>query len=444
MKKVVSILFLSCFLLFAGCVTVLGLDESVIPINLAAQYFSELHALHEEDGGALWGVSLHTPFVFVDPETREIVASHPDSHGILLKQGDVYVGKLPEHLPAIYSTPYFGGRNWAMWPWEIAEHYGDDATRRLRSMSHLSFHVLQPELFGTSAAIINSHMDETYARISIQLEINALIYALRSTGAERLQAIHDALSIRAERRRIYPDGSESENLFEIHEGLAQYTEFKLDHRNGNWDAELMYIEMMVNLMKHHPSLVGMFGYYSGALYGFLLDGTGIHWREGIRYESDLGFMLREAAGIDELTSASALNLNPYGYAEITAFETERIEIQERFLLEIMDDFTYLPTLRIPSGFGAGNMTINVMQMFRIPDWGQVFGANVILPGEFGRLDLYDGFLVGHGSGYAMVLASDIVINGNRITGPGWELELNDGFGLQPDGDDFIVIRSISF
>ena len=74
-------------------------------------------------------------------------------------------------------------------------------------------------------------MDELNARISVMLEMNALLAALGATGDDRLLAVHDALSIRAERRRDNPGIATGENAFEINEGTAVYTDTRMTLRD---------------------------------------------------------------------------------------------------------------------------------------------------------------------------------------------------------------------
>ena len=411
--------------------------KSAIPHDIAARYFAKLYSLFEADGGELWGMYLHTPFIFVDAETRQIAANKPDPQGILVRQGDLYVGTLPGDIPAIYSTPYFSGQYWAMLPWEMMEQFFEMGIDPLRTMAHLAFHVLQPTLFGATSGWNTSHMEEMDARISIQLEINALIHALKSTGEERRRAIHDALSIRAERRYRHPEGKVYENIFEIIEGTAQYLEFKMIVQD--MDMAIMEARMWLIEMRNAPTLSGIFGYWSGALYGLLLDEMGDSWRENLRYDSDLGQLLQDAAGITSLALLKELDLAVYGYDDITAFEAERFAFHDGFLYAIRDSFTNEPTLRIPWEFRTG-MNVNPMQFFELPGWGFIYGPDVVFIGDFGQLVLYGGFFVlHHETGYVMVLAENVEIENGDVVGLGWRLQLNDGFTVGHGADGGLVV-----
>ena len=94
----------------------------------AAQLFSEWEALCKADGGALWGVNLHTPFVFIERETRDAVANMPDREGIFTKQGSVYAGTFPEHLVIAASVTEFGGMGFS---WRRADFSHRKVTRSI-------------------------------------------------------------------------------------------------------------------------------------------------------------------------------------------------------------------------------------------------------------------------------------------------------------------------
>ena len=71
------------------------IERTPLCVDKAAWLLTELDALLDADGGALWGVPLHGRFMIADAVTRVAVANRPDQYGNLEKQGDVYVGTLP-------------------------------------------------------------------------------------------------------------------------------------------------------------------------------------------------------------------------------------------------------------------------------------------------------------------------------------------------------------
>jgi hypothetical protein len=401
-----------------------------------------LYELHEADNSYLWGVPLHTPFIFLDTETRIIVANQPDADGIFEKQGNLFVGTLPNHLLAAYSFPEIHGKSWAVLPWEMVVLQMEHPEDVLRTMAHMSFHVQQPPLFGDPPGRDNNHANQEFARITIQLEINALIHALKSEGDERSKAIYDALSIRSARREVFSQFIQHENVFEIHEGLADYTETRL--LKVETDVLLDRLEAMANSLRHTMNIGGIFGYTSGALYGYLLDEVNIPWREFVDFGTDLAVLLKEAHGITALLSFDGIDLVIYGYDEIMDSETERLENYQRLLDDISDSFKQNPTLRIPVSFENEGMQLNPMNTFQLPGVGMVYGATVVISGVFGRLEVYDGYFARDNTTFdGRVIATDIVIEDNHVSAHGWFLVLEDDYEIKPQQftDNYVVAKS---
>ena len=81
-----------------------------IPLNRAQEYFGEAQRLCSRDHGQLWGVSLCGPILFVDPDSRYVVASAADAKGILKPEAGVFVGFLPKDQNASNTATEWSGR----------------------------------------------------------------------------------------------------------------------------------------------------------------------------------------------------------------------------------------------------------------------------------------------------------------------------------------------
>jgi len=410
-----------------------------IPLNHAAQFFEEIDNLFDKDGGKLWGFYLHAPIIFVDPETRISVANRPDPDGILEKQGDVYVGLFPEELQvfdAVVTFDYFGGKLWVVVPWPSIQHRNQEG--RLFKLAHKVMHWHQHAFLEDFHVGSNSHMNEMEARISIRLEVNALIRAFHTTDEEgRLLAIADALSIRALRRQVF-DAATSENRLEITEGLALYTEWALNisSRNNLVDMFNSFAEGMVSGV----NLENSFGYLSGALYAFLLNELDVPWKDGLNDDSDLGQILKEAMGITTVRDISEIDLSLYGYEQIEHEESEWAEIQNYTLNRVMESIQNHPTLQFHWGdYEHYGVAFNGSR-FSFADLGTVFRGNVEFLGSFGRLYVRNGELIFHNDGFVMVVADDMEIENNLVTARHWTLELNDDYEVILYYDNFRVAR----
>jgi hypothetical protein len=228
-------------------------SDSSMPLDLIEEYFKEAKRICDADNGALWGENIYSPMLIIDPKTLDAAANEPDNEGKLKRRGNLYIGKFSEDAIASNSTTSFGGKDWSMIIWPM-----NDDMERKRTMIHEMFHHQQPLLGMTSVTEVdydNSHMDEMDARISIQLEWNALFAALESTGERRKEAIANALSIRDDRRKKF-SSAENENRFEIAEGMAEYTSYKLCDSTSK--AQLAAARSLHDMTLEAPSFVRSF------------------------------------------------------------------------------------------------------------------------------------------------------------------------------------------
>ena len=448
--------------------TLAGQTSSSICFDTASYLFRRLDTIldSDADAGYLWGISLHGPVVIADAITRYAIANMPDVEGeIFTRQGNFYVGRLPEGTQIGNTASHFGGRRWGMVTWGMIEANADNTELIVDVMLHELFHAKQPYIFegwfGNTSR--NIHMRELEARISIRLEINALLTALHSTGDERLAAIHDALSIRAERRRLNVSAYFEENLYEIAEGTAVYTEAVLGR--NNLADRIALIERYMAVTGDY-NIIDMFGYYSGALYALLLDEFDIEWRIGISWECDLGALLKDGIGFTEIIPFNEIDLERYGYAEIRLFEDAWVVEVERLSQEAWDALAGPLFLIDATGeFGQGeDNDVRVLFLHGLGvysynefdyddenifflvgghnDERTIFYGNFTYAAEFGELEVTGGFLMlwramwRHG-----IPAYNIEVDDNRITGTNWVLTLNEGFELREVGGGHFAITA---
>ena len=100
--------------------------SQAIPAGAAQKAFAEAKALCDADGGRLWGVSLCGPILFVDPESRALVANQPDGGGALTLQGGVYAGTLPKSENFANTATDWSGTHWTEMLWPLP----DERSRR--------------------------------------------------------------------------------------------------------------------------------------------------------------------------------------------------------------------------------------------------------------------------------------------------------------------------
>jgi len=415
-----------------------------IPLERAAQYIAEMQELWDNDDGALWGMRLDAPFMFISAETREAVANRGDRSGTFTRIGDVYTGVIPPEQHIGNTALMFDGEMWGMATWSLVELLSADepvagnfGTSVLQLIVHESFHAIKENFIegtrqGSGTDFTEFDMERN---ILIRLELNALLSALRAESMRYMEhSIRYALSIRNERRhRNLMDAEDIE--LEIVEGITTYNDLMLLFSAPN--ERIDWIEDYVEFVKGQGgSLRVGAGYAFGALYGLLLDEFSTDWRMGLTFQTDLGQLLKDTVGITELASFDELDLETYGYLEAVAIEEAAAEDYENMRQAIEETFCNQPILiidyNVSFSFGEVGLT-------HIDDRLSFFGDMVIY-GTFGQITLQNApaqsffdpeNILGARNvlfGY-MIPATDISVNGLHATGKNWELELNEGFEI---------------
>ena len=245
-----------------------------IDTTLALHYFQEAKALCSRDGGNLWGVSLCAPMIFVDRNTRIVVANQADKEGILTREGDVFVGHLPLKVDIANTATEWAGEIWTMIIFPLPE----DKYLRAKLVAHELWHRIQSDIGFPSSGAANNHLDSFEGRVWLQLEWRALAAALTRKGKDRHQAIAHALLFRVYRRAIFPNAAVEEREMEMHEGLAEYTGVRL---SGIPNLNQFVVETDLKEAANKQTFVRSFAYASGPAYAVLLDEAKVAWRKNL-------------------------------------------------------------------------------------------------------------------------------------------------------------------
>ena len=93
-------------------------SAQIIKQNQAQKHFQEARMICDLDQGELWGVSLCGPTMFVDPQSRYIVANQADANGALRTEGNVFVGYLPRmsQTQPPNGLAFVGFRSFGLYP----------------------------------------------------------------------------------------------------------------------------------------------------------------------------------------------------------------------------------------------------------------------------------------------------------------------------------------
>lgn len=385
--------------------------------------FAEAKQISDADGGRLWGLKLYGAMYFVDPATRTVVANEPDNTGVLHKDGDVYVGTLPESVLVADSPIEWGGKRWTMLRWPPP---AETLTQHI-NYAHEMFHRIQPALHLDAPDSPNLQLDTAEGRLWLQLEWRALAAALVEHGPAQVQAIRDALAFRLHRRALFAGSAKTEDNLEIAEGVPEYTGVVAgspDRDTGRWRTIGKLDSPDTSF-----SFVRYFAYTSGPAYGLLLDERAPGWRAKLAKDSDLGLLL--AATLKRPVQDDAVQRAAfYGAAGIRMEEADRSAKADaekaRYRARLVDG----PTLTLPDA-GHFHFSFNPSTLVSLGDAGTVY-PTFQLGDAWGSLAVTDGVLVPTNFSKATV-AAPTDTKGPHLSGPGWTLDLAPGWSLAPAG-----------
>ena len=426
---------------------------SSVPLELATELFSRMQQIWDEDDGELWGFHLFTPSMIADPISRHVVANMPDPQGHFTRLGNVYVGILPDDVLVSHTIADFAGLTWGMLMWgpsqsslyesgefDLFFEDGRDGfvTSLLEVLVHEAFHAVQLQVLpehDTISPLANQSSPHAQAcadaRISILLEMNALRHALSSEGEEWHRAIHDAISIRAHRRYGRTEVYLSENLQELNEGIVTFTHTYLVHGSAEY-LLADYNEYWIDAIMESSGMGIMFPYFTGAAYSFLLHDTGVTWRYGLTWDTDLAALLKEAVGIEEFLSLDEIDLERYGYSQLApvarAFTEnfQRITEGAREFVEFSDNIT-IEGLWTFGGIFANEIIILEAE----DDSGRylVSYGHIDFVSSNWRIEVLSGYVIlnTHTMGITLPFLPNITIceDGIRAVTPNWELSIID-------------------
>ena len=390
----------------------------------AIQYFNKIEAACNKDNGRLWGKNLYGPLMFVDRETRKIVANLPDKGGILKEKDGIYTGLYPKELIINNIAINFGGTLFALSPLPFEEDEFRIVSRGLHSL----FHRFQEITGFTSSGYITPNMDEKTARIWIKLEWNALRKAIESGGAEQQVAIRDALIFRGANHELYKANAIDEIRYENYEGLATftYTLLATNSPEENIAKLLEYLDRTYSMQSYARS----YGSIHGALYATLMHQKGFDFSTIRSEDTDLGDIVRNLYNIQlplvcrDVAGSLALN---YDIEKIKEEETERELIIQENIHKQVSTFIEKPVVFIE--LESPYFDFEPEDIHTLGPYGTLYDK-MRISDNWGKLTVEKGgCLVANNLRYLRVTAKGYKANKNHFEGEGWHLILNSEWEL---------------
>lgn len=379
------------------------------------------HAQHQcaADDGRLWGVSLCGPMLIADPATRQVIANMDGLDTSLERDGDLYVGRLPDNTPIANTATTWNGRSWTMLMTPTPKTEPDLSIL----IAHENWHRIQGQL-GLNA----EHMDADYlateeGRLALRLELRALTAAFSAPTPEaEHQAISDALAFRDWRQAHFPDAAHAEAALERHEGLAEYTGRVLSQDP----------EMIAHLVGHLQrgdrvtAFARSFAYYTGPAYGVLLDRHRPNWRADQDGRRDPAQLLKTtlAPGRTDFETAGAR----YDIASVRAEEARRAETQRLLIAGFTARLVEGPVLAAP--VRGASFSFDPNRITPLPPHGAVYGV-IRAAADWGVLEVTKDGLLSSGWDRLTVTTQNARSTEDGMTGDGWSLTLAPEWRLLP-------------
>jgi len=387
----------------------------------ASSYFEEAHRVSDKDGGKLWGQVLYGPILFVDQQSRAVIANQQDSQGRLHLNGDVFEGTLTSDVTPSDTPVEWAGTRWTMLVWQLVP---DDRLTREKMFAHEMFHRIQPTLHLAAPDTLNLHLDSLEGRVWLQLEWRALAAALVERGPEQSRAIQDTLAFRDHRHKLFAGSAENERSLEIAEGVPEYT--GLATAAPDSDAARWYAAARLTDPDMTISFVRSFAYTSGPAYGLLLDQRLPGWRAKLTAQSDLSALL--ASTIKARVSVPEASASAYGISAIRVAENDRAAKAEATKARYRKLLVDGPTLTLPAS-GSLQLTFNPSSVVSLEGIGAVY-PTFHASSTWGTLDVIDGALLPTDFSRVTVAAPKTT-TGTHLEGPGWTLDLTPGWRIVP-------------
>lgn len=390
-------------------------------VKEAEALFARVELICGQDSGRLWGGNLFCPLVVVQRESRAAVSNCEHLLARSIPYNGLYYGFLDDTVVIAGSACTINGILCVMLPWELAADTGT-----WQAFLHEMFHAFQNNK-GWKYVYDNSHLDCPDARVLLSCEMRALLKALASDSAERKRHLSEALFFRGKRHRIFPEKAKDESLFEIHEGLADYTQYRLCLPSDEEIASRLGNKLSAVL--NQDGFSRSYGYTVGAVYAFFND-VWPGWRLCVDTLSSLSMLTQRIYGIDIGATDSAIVWEDYCVDSLLVVEDSifqvKIQIKEKVYQAIeQNNVLVLDYDGCQFGFNP-NHVVGF-------DEGKNFYQFMEIRGDFGVVYTVYGCLL---SDKIYVLIPDGVVLQEKETYPErFSLQLNKGWRI--DGNSII-------
>ena len=394
----------------------------------AAPCFENLKKVSDADNGKLWGKTLYGPTMFVDVQTRNLVANQQNKENSFEQKGDLFFGQLPEDIIIANTSISYCGEDWTCVIWDDSR----DLLTSTQLLIHESLHRIQDEIGLPSCGSSNQHLDETEGELQLKLELGILKDLLQNDSKDLTEGLRDAMTVRKYRQTMFPNGNE--NQFECHEGMAEYTAFKLlPLDNDNEAIRKGLVAAAITKGMDGSGFGNSFAYLTGPAYGLLIDEMIPDWRNGIRSGKTIPDVISTEVAIpDTVENAEIERISArYNLTEYLNKERSRLEARDKEDAELRDRFSESKWLVIPND--NINFGFNPSERLVAYDTIGVICNTMQLRGSFGTLEVGNGIMrTNNWSSFIIPYSEDHCDA---------KISLNPGYAIEPlDEKSFTIVK----
>jgi len=398
------------------------------PMEKAAPCFENLKKVSDADNGKLWGKTLYGPTMFVDIQTRNLVANQQNKENSFEQKGELYFGQLPEDIIIANTSITYCGEDWTCVIWDGNR----DQMTNTHLLIHESWHRIQDEIGLPACGSFNQHLDETEGELLLKLELGILKDLLQNDSKDLTEGLRDAMTVRKYRQMLFPNGNE--NQFECHEGMAEYTAFKLlplDNDTETIRKGLVAAAIMKGMDNNGYS--NSFAYLTGPAYGLFLDELIPDWRSNIRSGKTIPEVISTEVAIpDAIDNAEIERISArYGLTEYLGKERSRLETRDKEDAELRARFSESTWLVIPNNNTHFGFDPNE-RLVAYDSIGVIY-KTMQLKGDFGTIDVKNGIIRANNWSYFIIPYSEGHCDA--------QISLNTGFDIEPmDDKNFTIVK----
>ena len=398
------------------------------PMEKAAPSFENLKKVSDADNGKLWGKTLYGPTMFVDVQTRNLVANQQNKENSFEQKGVLFFGHLPDDIIIANTAINYCGDNWTCVIWDGNR----DQMTNTHLLIHESWHRIQDEIGLPACGSFNQHLDETEGELLLKLELGILKDLLQNDSKDLTEGLRDAMTVRKYRQTLFPNGNE--NQFECHEGMAEYTAFKLlplDNDNEAIRKGLAAAAIMKGM--DNGGFGNSFAYLTGPAYGLLLDELVPDWRNSVRSGQTIPDVISTVIPIPDTVDTAEIDRisTSYNVADYLSKERIRLEARDKEDAALRARFSESKWLVIPNNNTHFGFDPNE-RLVAYDSIGVIY-KTMQLKGDFGTIDVKNGIIRANDWSRFIIPYSEGHCDA--------EISLNSGYVIEPvDDKSFTIVK----